>query len=230
MKKLLCSTTALLLLVSVISNAQITLSRSFRVPDSNGYTDTAKLGIANVSIQDLPGATIVPIGNLNICETGFVDLEANAETGLNYQWKRSGKVLAGETNQIYTATKKGIYQVIVTDANGRSDTSLGVQVTKLCAGVILPESVPETFDWSLDLSAGTLTVEMQLNDASSGPAIIIILNNMNQAVYSTNVHVTDGKLKEMLVPELSDGVYSIRIVVGNVTLSKSLVIKHSSAS
>ncbi len=41
----------------------------------------------------------------------------------SYQWLRNGAVLPGATSKNYTSSTTGLYRVIVTDANGCSDTS-----------------------------------------------------------------------------------------------------------
>ncbi|MCS6991369.1 MAG: MopE-related protein [Chitinophagales bacterium] len=89
---------------------------------------------ATVTVSKIskPPASITPLGNLDICTTGSVTLQANNGTGLSYQWFKGSKPISGATQQTYTATKTGTYKVQVTNAQGCSKKSTGVTVTSSC--------------------------------------------------------------------------------------------------
>ncbi len=106
-------------------------SGNYSVTVANAFcTSTSSETI--VSKISKPEATITPLGNLDICGTGSVLLQANEGIDLTYQWQKGSKPIAGATNVVYTATSTGNYKVRVTNAAGCSKTSASVKVTKSC--------------------------------------------------------------------------------------------------
>jgi uncharacterized protein (TIGR02145 family) len=58
-----------------------------------------------------------------------VVLNANTGTGLTYQWRNNGNIIAGATNASYTATTAGAYSVVVNNSPTCSATSAATTVT-----------------------------------------------------------------------------------------------------
>jgi hypothetical protein len=79
-----------------------------------------------------PAATITPLGDLNICTTGQVTLQANSGAGYKYKWNKNGVKIPGATTQDFIATTIGNYTVKVTDAIGCSRTSAAAVVYSSC--------------------------------------------------------------------------------------------------
>jgi hypothetical protein len=50
----------------------------------------------------------------DICATGSLELKANKASGVTYQWYKNWELLAGATQQTYTAATAGSYHVQVT--------------------------------------------------------------------------------------------------------------------
>lgn len=90
-------------------NVNSTGSYTLTVTDSNGCIGTAT---QSVTVNSLPAPTINQVG-------------ADLITGTfsTYQWLLNGSVIPTATNQTWTPTSNGNYQVIVTNASGCSDTS-----------------------------------------------------------------------------------------------------------
>ena len=79
-------------------------------------------------------ATLNPLPVVNpssgsSCAGQSIQLTTAAGTGNTYQWKRAGTNISGATGPSYTASVSGIYTVLVSDGNGCSATSLGVNIT-----------------------------------------------------------------------------------------------------
>jgi hypothetical protein len=74
-----------------------------------------------VVVHTNPVATATANGTTTICQGDFVTLQANAGTGLSYQWKRNGGNVG--TGISYNASVAGNYTVTVTNTNGCSTTS-----------------------------------------------------------------------------------------------------------
>lgn len=106
-----------------------TLGGSYRVIVTNpqGCSDTS--AAVTVVVNPKPGATITPAGPTTVCEPGGVLLNANTGTGYTYVWQRNSTTIGGANGAGYVATQSGGYRVIVTTAQGCSDTSTVVNVT-----------------------------------------------------------------------------------------------------
>ncbi|WKN43205.1 DUF6443 domain-containing protein [Tunicatimonas pelagia] len=84
----------------------------------------------SVTTQALPVATITPMGSTVIpLGSDILTLEANAGTGLSYQWLVNGVSLPGETNRMFNAFGPGNYQVDVT-LNGCTARSAVTTITQ----------------------------------------------------------------------------------------------------
>ena len=84
------------------------------------YTQTVpnSLGCDSIITLDL---TIIPVGDITVVVNNN-KLET-VESFTTYKWMRNGQLISGATDSTYTYTQNGDYQVIVTNANGCSDTS-----------------------------------------------------------------------------------------------------------
>ena len=52
-------------------------------------------------------------------------------TGLHYQWQRNNSNLPGDTTSTLTLTQNGSYTLVITDANGCSNTSAALQISNV---------------------------------------------------------------------------------------------------
>ncbi len=67
-------------------------------------------------------------GSTTICGSGSILLTANANT--TYQWKKNNVVIAGATNQTYSANATGSYTVSVLNSCNTTSTSNAIQINK----------------------------------------------------------------------------------------------------
>jgi len=200
---------------------------SFSVTESNAFNCTSGSAPVSVTILDLPVATITPLGSLDICTTGLVNLQANSGTGLTYQWKKGSQDIAGATNKIYSATSKGTYKVTVTAANGCSKTSKGVQVIKSCKESFAGGNLFTELNCYPNPSTGQFTVDLKMDDRQSCSVIVEIINAFNQKVYAEIMPITNGELNQVIEATnlLVPGIYIIRIITGNHVFSNSLILQ-----
>ena len=176
-------------------------------------------------------ATITPLGSLDICATGSVNLQANSGTGLTYQWIKNNKNIVGATNQIYTATSTGNYKVLVTTSNGCSKISKAVTVTSSCFAALAGaqdnmQELPGSVFVYPNPSAGRFTLSLRTN-SNSGSAFVEIINILGQKVYAENVYFNNGKLEKQLeLPgNLKSGIYTLLVTSASATFSKRIVIQ-----
>jgi len=104
-----------------------TNTTNYIVAVSNG-TGCVVYDTVLVSIIPPPTATITPQGVTTFCSGGSVALLANTGTGFTYQWQKNGTNITANAAG-YNANSSGSYTVIVTDANGCSNTSATQLVT-----------------------------------------------------------------------------------------------------
>lgn len=97
---------------------------------SNGCSATS----APVSVikNPKPEAVITPLGNLDICLTGSVTLQASEASGNKYKWYRDNVRISGAKQSTYVATQTGSYKVKITSAAKCSKTSSPVSVYSTC--------------------------------------------------------------------------------------------------
>lgn len=76
-------------------------------------------------------------------------------------------------------------------------------------------------------SSGPVTVDLELNDASSGKAIVQLSNQLNQLVYTEEVAYADGMMHTAIKEEsLPDGLYMLQVIIGDRIMVKSMMIQH----
>ncbi|MCY7411093.1 MAG: T9SS type A sorting domain-containing protein [Chitinophagales bacterium] len=198
----------------------------YKVSETNSFGCAATSAVTTLVVNSLPVSTITPLGNLDICSTGSVVLQANSGTGLTYQWKKGSNNLAGETNQNYTATATGNYKVIVTNSNGCSKTSAGAVVTKSCKESIAIATENTSLNIYPNPAAHEFKIEFDLAENFSGPATIQIINMLGQNIFSIASIVNNGKLSININHILVDGNYLVRITTADKTVAAKLLIQH----
>jgi uncharacterized protein YjdB len=104
-----------------------TLSGLYRAVLSIGAcSDTS--GSISVNVLPVPVATITVIGDTNFCEGNFVRLSAPLVQGVSYTWLNNGIPVLGQYGSFLIVRASGVFQVVMTNPFGCSDTSAG-QIT-----------------------------------------------------------------------------------------------------
>ncbi|MBI3511050.1 MAG: T9SS type A sorting domain-containing protein [Bacteroidetes bacterium] len=86
------------------------------------------------NLTGAPAATITAAGSTTICPSGgSVVLNGNSGSGYTYQWMLANVNINGATNQSYTATAAGTYNLVVTNSTGCSTTSANLVVSTYAA-------------------------------------------------------------------------------------------------
>ncbi len=182
----------------------------------NGLDDNCN----NKTDENNPEATISPLGNLDICAAGYVDLAANDGIGLTYKWRRDNKTIAGATSRIYRANITGNYKVIVVQPDGCTDTSRKVIVTSTLCGksnlsgsagnniqlqqpfVLYPNPVNDILHIRYESSV-TISSQLRIFDLSG------------KLLSAKNVGVSKGaNLYELDVSRLKAGAYYFELISG----------------
>ena len=103
-----------------------TAAGSYTVTVSSGNCSATSASTA-VTVNTLPTAAITAAAT-SFCAGGSVVLNANAGSGLTYQWSNAAGVITGATGASYTATVAGSYAVTVSSGNC-SSTSSAIAIT-----------------------------------------------------------------------------------------------------
>lgn len=195
---------------------------NYSVYESNGFNCSSASSAVKVNVNPSPDA-VINAGNLNLC-AGTVMLTANSGSGYLYQWMKGDNLISGASSISYTATKKGTYKVIITNAYGCSKTSKGVKVINSCK--------EETFDselLALDLypnpGEGFFTLEITL--PSQQQLSLHLFNVIGSEVFSSDEGIAYGNLTRQLnLSYLPAGTYFLNIIHDGDREIRKVVIVH----
>jgi hypothetical protein len=112
------------------------------VSNVNGCSNTSNPIEVTVTPQ-IP--IITASGSLAVCQGSGVRINSNIISDVSYQWKKSGRNIAGATATSLFTSGEGFFKVTITDANGCSRTSDSVQVYFTPAKPVISAAGPTTF-------------------------------------------------------------------------------------
>lgn len=178
----------------------------------------------NVTVYSPPVADITPLGDLNICETGSVELSAVYATGNTYQWYRDMAEIVGAIMPNYTALAPGNYSVVIISLIGCTNTSALTSVIDSCGDAmnipenknidmcLYPNPVAENFTINLMMSAsseinyaiytmqGDLVMHRELiTDNKDG--LQITVNTLNSGIYLLKVTTHSGEIWQKFIKQ-----------------------------
>jgi len=179
-----------------------------------------------VNVNSKPKATITALGNLDICTTGSVDLQANSGTNFSYQWKLNGSNISSATNQIYHATQTGDYKVTVTNNQGCSKISQLTTVYTSCKSGVPSSNDPtsslrfypnpfESFAVISFLLPEDSRVQIDLYDLTGRKLQTVLDKNMDAGNQDVNLSCD----------QLDAGIYFLQLTMNNEVVTKKIVIE-----
>ena len=203
---------------------------SYQVKESNSFSCNSTSASTSVTKVAKPAAIIIPLGNLNICNTGSVTLQANSGTGFKYQWQKNNVNISGATKQTYTATVKGTYRCMVTNASSCSKLSNALKVIKSCGKEITDSTVVAESVLSLypNPTEGKFMLDLKTDEVSDGQAKIIVMNIVGQVVYTDNGSIVNGELRQEInfPPSASSGIYIAKVICDHHTYEGKIIFQH----
>jgi len=131
-----------------------TTTYSVTITNSAGCTVTKS---STITVKPQPQATISVAGSPTLCSGQSVNLNASGGAGYTFQWCLNSQPIQGATNQTYTASASGNYQVI-TMLNGcsRESTPTVITVNPLPVPTITPDQTTCSGDTvTLQATGGT---------------------------------------------------------------------------
>lgn len=158
----------------------------------------------NLTIQTVPTMTA----------TDNNDLTITASTATSYQWINcaTGQAIAGETNQIFTATANGNYAVVGTSADGCSDTSACVLIDYMGLddqAVMQVSMAPNPTSDLVVCHFSTLSAVVNIRDAQGKMIDSKQVNNgqqislkaLNSGIYFFEITSEQGRVVKRIVKE-----------------------------
>lgn len=205
-----------------------TKAGSFLVKVSTAPGCQATSATTVISRIDKPLAEITPLGNLDICGTGSVDLQANLGASLQYQWKKGSSLLAGATNSIYTATSKGSYRVVVTNEGGCVKTSTITTVTTSCKESVWNDNIDKgMLSIYPNPASSHLVIDARFGQLNAEEATVELTDMTGRKVQSERVMAADGKLQFDLMfnSNILPGTYFLKVQLTDELLVKMVVVQ-----
>ncbi|MBR9975652.1 MAG: hypothetical protein KFF77_08725 [Bacteroidetes bacterium] len=155
--------------ISATIPAVVTAGTGYRVRVvSSDPSVTGSDNGSDLTVLDVPVATITPAGPTAFCEGSSVQLDAPAGAGLTYTWRRDGSVITGAGGASYTATVAGQYTVEV--SNGACAATSSAQ------RVIVYPADPTTLAWTGNIDSDWSTIGNWDNPCavpSAGDTVVI---------------------------------------------------------
>ncbi len=151
-------------------NFTVTAGGSYEVvvQDCSGTRDTATA--VNITVNQLPTASVTPSGSIGMCTGETTLLSANTGAGFAYQWYKDLVMISGATQSTYTVSQAGSYHIEITEngCTGVSNTVV-VQVSNKPNAVIIPAGPTSLCDGEtviLDANSGTGLTYQWYKDAA----------------------------------------------------------------
>ncbi|MEO6168534.1 MAG: MopE-related protein, partial [Chitinophagales bacterium] len=188
---------------------------------ANSFGCTATSNSTDITSIANPVSNITA-GNLNLC-LGVVLLTASGGASISWQWYKNGILLVGATNNIYTATTAGSYEVNVISAfTGCSKLSAAALVTNSCKTTdkdhnheitmqVYPNPSSGLFHVNLD-NIQEETVALQLSDLT-GRLLFSRNEGVQQGNYESDIDLT----------QYNDGMYFLQIILGNQVFRQQII-------
>jgi len=139
------------------------------------------------------------------------------------QWYRSGILLPGATGQTDTAIYSGTYTTVVTDqTTGCSLTSNGINFVS--TGTTDPTGASIGLKVSPNPNDGVFQLEFYMSTQDNTG--ISLLNTLGQKVYESDYPNFVGQFSQQInAGNLADGMYVLKIVHGNNTYIRKILVK-----
>ncbi len=175
------------------------------------YTDTL---VASSTCDSIITLTL-SVNNLPVPVISRSNDTLRTQTFASYQWLRNGAVINGATSQSFRFTQNGNYRVIVTDANGCSDTSVVFNVSNVGIADILSDAAIKLYP---NPNSGSFTLEF----SNDGVREIEISDDLGRVIASDRV---TERIQQLNLPSSPAGIYFLRIRQNEVvkTLKFSLM-------
>ncbi len=170
---------------------------------------------------------VSPMGDLDICLTGFVNLKATSQGNVSYQWGKDGAPIPGATYKKYHATETGDYYVRVEDEVGCKAISKKKTVYTSCRlGQQTDEGLISSPKVYPNPASGRFTIEMMFPDNLNTTASVQVINTLGVRLQNEEIPVVNGVLqKEIELKDVARGIYLVSVTIGNQVYKTQIVLQ-----
>jgi len=201
---------------------------NYTIVTTNSFNCSTESSAQSIAVNNLPGASILPLSSTTFCNGDSVLLQANVGLGLSYQWYKNSIILPNDTNSQLVVHNSGAYTVEVSNAANCSSVSTAANVTVY--------AVP-TATFSLQsLACATDTVPITYNGTASSGAFYnwnfgggIVISGTAQGPYDVLWNNAGYKYVSLSVnengcisPSFSDTI-EIKAIIANITAPNTTV-------
>ncbi len=166
--------------------------------------------------------TVNALPDSSVTTNNFEITSNESGAGSQYQWidcNNGSAAISGETSQTYTATTTGYYAVVVTGANGCSDTSACVEI----AFASLNESSLGT---GITLSPNPTNGAFSIStDNYSGDVIIEVTNLTGKVIFKSEQNLDANSSVNLDLTGAANGVYIVNVSDRNEVHSMRVIKK-----
>jgi hypothetical protein len=178
--------------------------------------------LISVTVNAVPPASITAAGSTTFCSPGSVTLNANAGSGLSYQWRLNSGNISGATASSYAAGTSGNYDCVVTNSCGSTTSnSISVTVNNIpSASIIAGGATTFCSPGSVTLNANTgsgLTYQWRNNSVNISGATSASYVASATGNYSCVVTNTCGSTTSNLISVTVNSVPPASITAGGAT-------------
>ena len=178
----------------------------------------------NITITDAAGCTSTEsftVNSLPLPTVPTISVNDNLLTAPNtysaYQWYFNEQIIAGATNETYTALESGNYSVVVTGGNGCTNTSSVTSVTTSIKNIPSLNEIaitPNPFQKDI-------FIEISVNKAIDLELEILDLNG--KLVFSKNISIQEKFSQGLDLESLSKGVYYLNLKSNEGFVAKKII-------
>ncbi|MDR6193055.1 gliding motility-associated C-terminal domain-containing protein [Siphonobacter sp. SORGH_AS_0500] len=143
-----------------------------------------------ITLKDKPNQ---PVKELEICENGFLDLNAQEMANASYQWQKDGINIPGATTYTYQASSPGVYKIVVSS-------------TTVCTASKTSQSV------TLRLKTGAspdITSNVPLPGCESQPIVLSTVRGNYTYAWSKDGQALSQTTSSLPINE--SGLYAVRV-------------------
>jgi hypothetical protein len=206
----------------------VTSTATRNVTAGGNYTVKVTEGIAGcnatsanvkLTMKSKPTATVTPAGTDTICNGTTLTMNANAGTGLSYQWYKGTGIISGAVTPQFITGQPGNYRVLVTNTWGCTRYSAYKKVVRLnCNRDVLVS--PDMKVWPNPFST-ELFIAL---DGLEENATMEIYDMQGRQVYQGAISAdASGSLNNLTTEHWDAGVYVLRILTPSSVQTQQLI-------
>lgn len=201
-----------------VSSAK-TITVTYSTPGTYPVTLFATNAVGSSTLTRSTYIKVLPNPSVAISGAGSL-LTAISGSAITWQWYKSGVLIPGATSASYSPTTGGDYTVVVTDANGCSNTSTIFSYVPNSIKNVLSNAGFELYP---NPTNGPITLKG--NSVNGKELSVYFYNSLGQQIASETIKINNGSfIKQFDWSAFAKGVYEIKIITDGKSIVNSKFI------